>query len=168
MTLLQPIRGQRYDDEDEQGQMFLCVQIGFHGWNVAMKDIFIDAARDGKNHQGRHDNPVIAPQRMSEQNHQHKADGGVDNVLGQTHFAASEMKRRILCSIVEKWQKGEYEYQRSHPPRVHDPQLFVNPLVVEDFCGNSMPRPNRAVREGMFPSTGYPRAVAKTLDPALF
>ena len=96
--------------------MFFCVQIRLLSRNITMKNIFIEAASNRKQHQCAQNHEVVTHQRVGEKDQEHHPDGGMEEVLGEAHFAPAKMERRIFASIIKKRHKRQHQDGGSHGP----------------------------------------------------
>lgn len=94
--------------------MFLGVQIRFLRRDVAMIDVFIDAAGDHKQQQGADHHQVMGLQCVSEHDRQGETDHGVKQVLRAAHLATAQMEDRVLGAVIEERQEGNGENGGPH------------------------------------------------------
>src|SRR5580765_555032 len=99
VVLLEHVRGERDHNENEQRQMFFCVQIGFLSGNVMVKNVFINAAGDRKQDERSKNDEVMAHERVGEKYQQHDSDCGMEDVLRETDFAAAKMKGCVFARV---------------------------------------------------------------------
>ena len=126
MVLLQPIRCQRHDNEDEQRQVFLRVEVGLFAGNIAMIDIFVQPSGNNKQQQRGQDNQVVRHQCVREHDRQDKANRSMEKMFRPAYFSAAKMKHVVFGRVTKEWHKRQNENGRSHVVRLLDSGMIVN------------------------------------------
>jgi len=130
VVLLEHVGGEGDHNENEQRQMFFCVQIGLLSGNVMVKNVFINAARDRKQDQRAKNHEVMAHERVGEKYQQYNPDCGMENVLSETDFAATKVKGCVFARVVNKREKRQHQNGGSHQSGLFQADVGCQSLVL--------------------------------------